>query len=60
MVVDESSVNHHLASKLKERINVETTVQRMKAEKSEVEMEGMKACNIRDCAAIFKYFGWLR
>ena len=22
-------------------------------------MEGMTHCNIRDCAAIMKYFGWL-
>jgi len=31
----------------------------MKAEKNKVQQEGMRNCNIRDCAAIMKYFAFL-
>ena len=31
----------------------------MKCEKNEVEQAGMRAANIRDCAAIMKYFSYL-
>ena len=31
----------------------------MKAKKNAIQQEGMRQCNIRDCAAIFKYFAFL-
>jgi len=31
----------------------------MKASKNKPQMEGMRACNVRDCAAIMKYFAFL-
>lgn len=31
----------------------------MKAKKSKTEMEGMRSCNVKDCAALVKYFSWL-
>ena len=31
----------------------------MKAAKNQVQMEGMRRCNVRDCAAIMKYFAYL-
>lgn len=37
----------------------DTTFELIKAVKNPVQMEGMRSCNIKDCAAIAKYFGWL-
>lgn len=37
----------------------ENIVEHMKACKNKVQMEGMRQCNIRDCAAIMKYFAFL-
>lgn len=37
----------------------ENIVQYTKAEKNETEQRGMRNCNIRDCAAIMKYFAFL-
>jgi len=34
-------------------------VQDAKAEKNEVEMEGMRQCHIRDGTALVEYFAWL-
>ena len=40
-------------------VKAANTVKDTKAEKNVVEQEGMRACNIRDCAAIMKYFAYL-
>jgi Xaa-Pro aminopeptidase len=37
----------------------DSIVESLKAVKNQVQMEGMRNSNIRDCAAIMKYFGWL-
>ena len=40
-------------------IDAENTVKNTKAAKNATEQEGMRQCNIRDCAAIMKYFAFL-
>ena len=34
-------------------------IENLKALKTPVEQEGMRRCNIKDCAAIVKYFAFL-
>ena len=40
-------------------VKADNTIKDTKAKKNEAEMAGMYACNIRDCAAIMKYFAFL-
>ena len=40
-------------------VKAENTIKNTKAEKNATEQEGMRQCNIRDCAAIMKYFAYL-
>lgn len=63
IVVDSDNLNYQIASALKEngfeQIPKENIVEAMKAVKNKVQMEGMRQSNIRDCAAIVKYFSFL-
>ena len=43
-----------------ELVQKDAVITLLKAQKNEVEMQGMRNCNIRDCAALMKYFGWLK
>ena len=55
-----SSCNAYMHSLLKESaVETENIVQASKCKKNEVEQEGMRQANIRDCAAIMKYFAYL-
>lgn len=40
-------------------VKTENVIANTKVHKNETEMQGMRACNIRDCAAIMKYFTFL-
>lgn len=40
-------------------IATENVIQRTKAAKNQTEMNGMRACNVIDAAAIMKYFAYL-
>ena len=40
-------------------VDAKNTIQETKCKKNATEMEGMRNCNIRDCAAIMKYFAYL-
>lgn len=40
-------------------VKADNTIKDTKGEKNATEQEGMRACNIRDCAAIMKYFAYL-
>lgn len=53
--------NGHLGQIVKDNKVVlgENPIAYLKCEKNEVEQAGMRACNIRDCAAIMKYFAYL-
>ena len=54
------SCNAYVHSLLKDSaVDVNNIVQEEKCKKNEVEQEGMRQCNIRDCAAIMKYFAYL-
>jgi Xaa-Pro aminopeptidase len=57
---DENKLNEKLYEIVKSgAIQKESVIEHIKSKKNETEMEGMRNCNIRDCAAIMKYFGWL-
>ena len=58
---DENSCNFMLFNALRERstIHVDKVLARMKAVKNDVEFEGMKRCQLRDGAAVVRYFAWL-
>lgn len=61
--VDSSQCNFKLYDLLKtegyELVEQSKLLQHMKAAKNKVQQEGMRQCNIRDCAAIMKYFAFL-
>jgi Xaa-Pro aminopeptidase len=61
VALDENECNYRLFEILEEAKPEikEGVVEHLKAKKSKAEMEGMKNCNVRDCAAIVKYFAWL-
>ena len=40
-------------------VKSDNTIKDTKCKKNATEMAGMRACNIRDCAAIMKYFAFL-
>ena len=40
-------------------VSADNTVKNTKCYKNATEQEGMRQCNIRDCAAIMKYFAFL-
>ena len=40
-------------------IGTENTIKDTKCKKNATEQAGMRACNVRDCAAIMKYFAFL-
>jgi len=40
-------------------VKSKNTIKDTKPEKNATEQEGMRQCNIRDCAAIMKYFAYL-
>ena len=40
-------------------VDAKNTIQETKCKKNATEMEGMRNVNIRDCAAIMKYFAYL-
>lgn len=58
---EENDINYRLYNLISSTtcIHKETTFSLIKVVKNSVQMEGMRNCNIRDCAAIAKYFGWL-
>jgi Xaa-Pro aminopeptidase len=59
--IDEGKLNYKLYKIVQdaEPVQKESVIEHTKALKSATEMEGMRQCNIRDCAAIMKYFGWV-
>ena len=63
IVLDSNAINYHLYNLLKTNSftisNLPNVPEHLKAKKSEVQQEGMRQCNIRDCAAIMKYFAFL-
>lgn len=40
-------------------MHVDNLVQHIKAVKNEVEMEGMRRANIKNCASLVQYFAWM-
>lgn len=58
---DENKCNEGLFELFREAapVHKESIAESIKAQKNTTQMEGMRASNIRDCAAIMKYFGWL-
>jgi len=40
-------------------VSADNTIKNTKCYKNATEQEGMRQCNIRDCAAIMKYFAFL-
>lgn len=40
-------------------VNIERSIANLKTVKNTVEQEGFRSANIRDCAALMKYFGFL-
>lgn len=61
--IDKNDCNARLYRAVKgaggEIVDKESVVKIIKASKNPVEQEGMRNCNIRDCAAIMKYFSIL-
>ena len=58
--MDTSKCNSKLISILEDCfVPKNDVVAGLKAAKNKTEQEGMRACNIRDCAAIMKYFAFL-
>lgn len=61
--VDKNICNARLYRAIKDAegdiVNKESIVETIKASKNSVEQEGMRNCNIRDCAAIMKYYAFL-
>ena len=55
-----STCNSHLNTLCKTvSVDAKNTIKDTKPEKNTNEQEGMRNCNIRDCAAIMKYFAYL-
>ena len=60
MGVHESTCNAELQRLCKDvAVDAKNTIKDTKAEKNVTEQEGMRQANIRDCAAIMKYFSFL-
>lgn len=63
VLLDEGSATYKTVNLLKssgfEIFHKSDMVGLMKAAKNRTQMEGMRQCNIRDCAAIMKYFAFL-
>lgn len=64
VAVDESAISieyKNLTEKLGHKVVKlgKNVIQHMKAKKNAVQQEGMRQANIRDCAAIMKYFAFL-
>ena len=61
--IDKSDCNYRKFSKLNELgfevVDQKNLIPLLKCQKNEVQQEGMRQCNIRDCAAIMKYFAFL-
>jgi len=61
--VDTKQINQKLFEALEaaeyELVAQDATIEHLKAAKNAVQQEGMRQCNIRDCAAIMKYFAFL-
>lgn len=58
--IDESNINFKIYDIIKDNsVQKEAPIDLPKALKNPVEQAGMRECNVRDCAAIMKYFGWL-
>jgi len=50
---------YRLAKESAEAVVKDSIIETIKAAKNETEQKGMRACNVRDCAAIMKYFAFL-
>lgn len=58
--VDKNKVNAELDLIIKDNcVSMENVVESIKACKTKIEQDGMQAANVRDCAAIIKYFAFL-
>lgn len=58
--VDKNKVNAELDLIIKDNcVNMDSVVEGIKACKTQIEQDGMQAANVRDCAAIIKYFAFL-
>ena len=61
LAIHANTCNAHLTSLVQDiKVVLENNpIQHLKAIKNTTEMAGMRACNVRDCAAIMKYFAYL-
>lgn len=64
ILVDKDTCNQKLVTVIEESgLTIKTAskniCQHLKAKKNPVMQEGMRQCNIRDCAAIMRYFAFL-
>lgn len=63
VVIDASNCNYQVNKALTdsgfEVIDKANICEALKAEKNKVQMDGMRSSNVRDCAAIMKYFAFL-